>query len=415
MFVEKYTKFQAGFLEFVNSLDNEFENLNTILETEENIDDLDYRNLIINLKRLNESIFETSKNKKTKIANEKNKIAEQISIYNNSNSSGFISEISGYVRNFVSTTINSFEFAYNESLIRYSKPNYGSFWKPVSEWIEGIKDTSLTKVKRSSEITLSISKTVEISFEEYLKSSFEEFANNQMKEAKYKIEDTCKQIEEIFKLNEIDGYPIPDINFDISAKINEIISYSVRIDSPYSGNYPKVNFKSLIIEIRSYSMMFILLVSTLGLNRGQSNTMRVIIYIVSMTLIAIGVGATYIKVQDNKIEKLEDEVKKAREKLLAEAKRALMDFTNDWKTHLLYNFKASMTFVSQRTEQFIKEYAKNKNETIVAAKNSLGQQLQILDMQDRALQEIVRKCDTFQSQIEILQKDLEIHYKKLNQ
>ena len=69
----------------------------------------------------------------------------------------------------------------------------------------------------------------------------------------------------------------------------------------------------MIIEIRSYSMMFILLVSTLGLNRtelAKSDAFTIIFYGISVSLIVIGIGATYIKFQDNKIDKLKDEVKK---------------------------------------------------------------------------------------------------------
>jgi len=302
------------------------------------------------------------------------------------------------VRNLTQSCLNGFDFTYSESTSKMLRAKVGTFWIESSKWLETINESSLIKNSRSNEIQLRTNQDTEKNLYVFWEIFFKEIANidTQM------LNGIVIEVEQ--KKKEIAGFEISTDIFILTKKSDAIIESVSRIETPYSGNYPKVNFRSLIIEVRSYSMMFILLVSTLGLNRQfeQNDSLMFGFYIISITLIAFGVGATYIKVQDTKVEKLEDEIKKVKERLSAETKRAANEFSTEWKAFIQFMLRGKMNELVAKAEFITKKFSNNK----IDARQKINLDSQQLDSYDRNLQEHLRKAEAFRIHLQTLKTEI---------
>jgi hypothetical protein len=389
---DKYSLLIEKFKDFINNLDNEFSNLKEKIE-----DDLGNISEISKLAELSENVMSKIKSNQSDTAIEKSNVIEELKAHAGNNPMSMSIEISNIIRNLIQKNISNIDQEYNEIINKFSKPVIGSFWKETNEWIGNFGEDNFKKTSKSGEVQLTISDDSIENLFSFMEKNFCQFADQNIAFFNEKINNIQTEIDHLLVSKKI-NYTISNLTAGLSIQYGDLIKSVLRFDSPYQGRYPKSNFKKMIMEVRSYSVMFILLLSTLGINREafkDNPIMLNIIYVTSFTLIGIGVLFTYIKIQDTKVDKIEEELRKAKEKINMEIKRALNEFINEWKNTVVSKSKMILFDLSFEIENIVKEDSRNKD----LEKQKLNQLLQELDKKERRLTENYKTGENLKTQI----------------
>ncbi len=402
---EKFCDLKTWFFHFIDGVNGE------LLDSPEFSKRPDAKSIhdIKTLKAFSQEILNSIKKKKETTQIEKSKVSIQMmnQLSNNSLSASY--EISNTIRTITQKKISHFELSYNDSVNEFSKPVIGRLWIESNDWVNQINEISILESHRSHETILTLKEQTTNDILNKLKKRFTDFAKNDVSFLNDRIKTAQEEVKTCLHSYDIKDYIMTDINLDFEKKYNDIIRSCIRIDNPYQGSYAKKNFRSLIFEMRSFSMMFLLLLSSFGINHyiAQNEKSRMIVYMISLVLIVIGILVTFANAQDSKEERLEDEIKKAKEKMNSEIKRSVNEFILEWRGFINSSFKTAISDISLETERLIKEDTKRKNDNIVTERLKLNQLSQMLDAKDRNYQDILRKCENWQQQIDTLAFEIE--------
>ena len=410
----KYSNLCNRFLDFINGLDDDFISLKVTIKTitESQTDDLPKS--IAQLQELNNLFTTIFKGIKEANLKEKSEISEQL--LNHSDNSESPSTINVYspINRLIQTHLKNFDVTYSETTHKFNRPVIGSFWLETNKWLDQIKESNIGKLKRSNEVVLSISEKTKESLFIFLRTNFTKFVENDVDFYNQRIENAHIEIKNLLESNGIFNYEFPKLEFNLSQKSEDIISSSLRIDNPFQGSYRKVNFRSVILEIRSYTTMFILVMSTLGFNRqfGTNDSFMQFFYIISFTLLALGILSTYINIQNTKTDTMEAELNKAKINLTNEIKRVVNEFVNEWRSIISRNFNTSLNELSFAAQQIVGEYTeelRKKAQIRMNEKTNLTQLLQQSESKDRGLNIVINKCESFKLQMDTLKNEIQAY------
>lgn len=406
---EKLTTQRDKFLEFINGMESEFGIVKEASKKFAANSNKDIQQVSKELQELSDLTLTTVKKKKDETFVEKAKVTQQIMNQYSSNGMAASYDVSNNLRNLIQKNITHFELNYNETANGFSKPVIGKIWEETKEWLEEINEASLRESHRSHEVQLSLSKDTSDSIFSKLEKSLIKFAENDTVTLTQKVKEVQKETKEYLATYSINDYSPTEPKFDFSKKYEKQIQSCLRIEMRYQGSYTKRNFRSMIFEMRSFSMMFLLLLSSFGVNKYivDKPQWQFIVFITSICLIVVGILVTFANAQDSKEDRLEDEIEKARERMISEIKRAVNEFISEWKTFVLSNFKTEMADISAETDRLLREDTKKKNDNVVADRLKLNLLSQQLDTKDRNYQELVRKCETWKMQIDSLANEIQ--------
>lgn len=406
---EKLTTHRDKFLEFINGMESEFGIVKEASKKFEANSNNDIQHLSKGLQELSDLTLTTVKKKKDETFVEKAKVTQQIMNQYSSNGMAASYDVSNNLRNLIQKNITHFELNYNETANGFSKPVIGKIWEETKEWLDEINEASLRESHRSHEVQLTLSKDTSDSIFSKLEKSLIKFAENDTVTLTQKVKEVQKETKEYLATYSINDYSPTEPKFEFSKKYEKQIQSCLRIEMRYQGSYTKRNFRSMIFEMRSFSMMFLLLLSSFGVNKYivDKPQWQFIVFITSICLIVVGILVTFANAQDSKEDRLEDEIEKARERMISEIKRAVNEFISEWKTFVLSNFKTEMADISAETDRLLREDTKKKNDNVVADRLKLNLLSQQLDTKDRNYQELVRKCETWKMQIDSLANEIQ--------
>ena len=406
---EKLTTQRDKFLEFINGMESEFGIVKEASKKFEANSNKDIQHLSKGLQELSDLTLTTVKKKKDETFVEKAKVTQQIMNQYSSNGMAASYDVSNNLRNLIQKNITHFELNYNETANGFSKPVIGKIWEETKEWLDEINEASLRESHRSHEVQLTLSKDTSDSIFSKLEKSLIKFAENDIVTLTQKVKEVQKETKEYLATYSINDYSPSEPKFEFSKKYEKQIQSCLRIEMRYQGSYTKRNFRSMIFEMRSFSMMFLLLLSSFGVNKYivDKPQWQFIVFITSICLIVVGILVTFANAQDSKEDRLEDEIEKARERMISEIKRAVNEFISEWKTFVLSNFKTEMADISAETDRLLREDTKKKNDNVVADRLKLNLLSQQLDTKDRNFQELVRKCETWKMQIDSLANEIQ--------
>jgi hypothetical protein len=407
--IDKLISLKEKFLEFVNGLEAEFSNIKDASKKISTNSTDDVNGSAKKLQELSDLTLLTVKKKKDETFVEKARVTQQVMNQYSNNGMSASYDVSNNLRNLIQKNINHFELSYNETASKFSKPVIGSLWTESSEWLNQINESTIHELHRSHEVHLSIATDTTESVLSNLQKSLVLFAENDVTALTQKVKAVQQETKEYLESYLIKDYSPNSPKFEFTKKYEELIRSCLRIETPYQGNYTKKNFRSMIFEMRSFSMMFLLLLSSFGINQyiAKNESAKQIVFICSLTLIVVGILVSIAKAQDVKDERLEDEIKKARERIYSEIKRAVSEFISEWKNFILSHFKTEMADISAETDRLIREDTKKKSENVMAERLKLNQLSQVLDTKDRNYQELLRKCESWKLQIDSLSNELQ--------
>lgn len=401
---QKYSEVINKFHSFISSIDGELINFNQN-EINENLKD-SIESSIEQLHALSLQVVETIKNKKEENKVEKGNLIEQLNLYSNSGMAS-ASDLSNLTKNLIQKTITNIELQFSENSSKFAKPVIGSIWSETNEWVEKINESIFKKETRSSDVQLTISPSTTDELFALLNKRFSLFAESNISAFNKINKKICNEINALLKERNINIKKPIAIETDISLNYREIIKSSLRFDLPYQGSYPKASFKTIIMEVRSYSVMFIILLSMFGYNKNSfkdNPSVMTIITIVSLLLIVSGVLVTYTKVLDTKTEKLEEEIRKAKDRILSEIKRAANEFVSDFKNLVLSKYKFVLTEFSSEIDQIIRKDSKIKEDE----KQQLNSYLKQLETKERQLGDFLKKGEDLLKHIVLIKSEINI-------
>lgn len=396
------------FTDFISGLDNDFEQ---IKKSASDISFDSTTDLIESYKQLqvtSEEVYLAIKKNRDDSSSRKASIQQELSTASNNNTSSLNSDLANQLRNYTQKSNLLFESNYNESISRQFKPEIGNLWLDSKELVNQITESHLAESHRSNEIQLTLKSEIVDSILNDLKQRLKNLADNDIEVLNSNISTIQSEVKRQLELKSIKGFNEIEPIFDFAAKLNEILKSSIRIETPFQGSCPKLDFRSIIIEMRSYSIMFILLVSTFHLNKSDNEFINTSIVLISAILIVIGALATYTKIQDTRTDKRIDELKKAKEKTTNEIKRGVSDFLNDWRNIVLSSLKTTINDISSEIERTIKEDTAKKQEMSLIEKARLSKELAEVDMLDRKYQEAFRKCESIKTQIDLFKHEIQL-------
>lgn len=405
---EKLSDITTKFIEFINGLDTEFSSIKENAKKIATNDSADIRQSAKALQQLSEQLLSTTKKKKDETFLEKSRVSQQIMNQFTGGNMSATYDVSNNLRNIIQKKTNQYERSYNDSVNDFHKPVIGSVWKEVDKWLDELTVNDLFEDdSRSHEVMLTLLDDAAKKILNSLSICLSEFSDKDIVEYETQLANTQLEVKEYLESYSIAGYNLVKPAHQLKDKKNKLINSCVRIETPYQGTYQKKNFRSLIFEMRSLSMMFLLILSTLGIKRtGNSDATKDgsifndWIFYASIGLLVVGIISSITNNMDINEERKNDELRKAKERLRAEFKRAINEFASEWKNTLTSNFKSEVAEISTETDKLIREDTKKKSESVVADRIKLNLLSQQLDTKDRNYQELIRKCETWKFQIE---------------
>ncbi len=392
---EKVTHNLNKYREWVNSFDDDFREIRTSALLLLNNDCTNHAGVLHELATLVDNGLKSARQLTT---TEKAEVSKQLmGLFANTAASGSY-ELSAALRNIVQKNSNLFESNYGNKLNLFYKPVIGAIWKDIDHWVCSI--TRLQETHRSQDIQLSVPRETIEDFLLRLRNRILENCAEDMAllydHIRLVREEAGQLLQPVIGKGLASAPPV----VVYAAKADQLITSCLRIETPYQGSYPRKNFRSFIFEMRSFSMMFLLILSSFGINKyiAKNEQAKTIVFIISMTLVAIGILNTFANSHDSKIDKEEDELNKARQKIYAELKRSLNECMADWKTYVLGVFRYAMADITDEADQLIREDSKQKTDDLAAEKSRLNNLSQQLEARDRKLQELVRKSEVLKLQ-----------------
>lgn len=313
------------------------------------------------------------------------------------NNSGFQypSELVNFARSLIQKKTSNFEYFINNASNKFCKPIIGSFWEENNTLIEKFDEEYFEKEFRSIEVLLTINKNFSDCFFNNTSASLKKYSDSICKEFNNQIEAVINELNIFLNKKNVSYFKIHSKDYKDIISTKEILKSVLRIDTPYQGSYPKANFRSVIIHVRSYSIMLVMILSMLGLNsqirKPENASIANAFYIVSVALMVFGILLTYVKMQDAKSEKIEDEIKKVKEKLNIEAKRIVTEFVNELRSFLLSNFRIITADIYNNFDVLVKN--------MESEKQSLNQKLKTLNEEDEGINKLIKIANTQLSEI----------------
>lgn len=404
---EKLSSFISNYSEFLKNLGSEFAPFNEKIATI-NMDSGELKEAVSFILNVSSSLLIFLKSKREELLSEKTSISQKlITQFSTNDNSAF--DVSNNVRILIQKKILNFEASLIEKVNGFSRPVVGAIWKKLNQWIEDeIGISSLIVIEKSHENLLILSKDAVDAIFRKLSEELIKFAKDTVESLHQCISSTSAEIRELTLMANINAYPTTNIMQLNFHKYETIILSSLRIEMPYQGSMNRKNLRSLIFEMRSFSMIYMLILSSFGVGRfiAKDDGMKTISYIISLILLFTGILYTYAKSQDSKEEKLNDELTKAQDRILVETKRGVNEFISEWRSFVLVSLKNSLSEISQFAENEIRRDAKSKSDNLVAERLKLSQQSQMLDTKEKNYQELIKKSETWNGQIILLANEI---------
>jgi hypothetical protein len=406
MLYNKLMVLNDKFFDFINGLDEEFEQIKLATNKIALNPECNLKEAYRVLREYSEQVFTTLRIKKDEISINKFAISQKLSNLSNINMAASNSELANQLKNFTQKSSSLFESAFADSVNKHLRPEIGDLWLVSKELVNQLTEEDFIESHRSNEIQLTINDKTIDSILSSIRKNLEKIAENDIGFLNECLSNIQNEVQKQFENNSVEGFRRLIKNFEFPVKYDEILTSSVRIESPFQGSCPKIDFRSMIIEMRSYSIMFILLVSTFGLNKSKNETLINAIYVTSLILIVIGAFATYAKIKDSKTDKKADELKKAREKISNEIKRGITEFISEWRSLVLAGFKTAMSEIVAEVERTIKEDLTSRMDKLTKEKTELTKVYAEIDMAEKKYQEAFRKSENLKSQIDLYKHEI---------
>lgn len=292
-----------------------------------------------------------------------------------------------YKRDFISKTTDRYKRAFeefiSEEMFNYFKPKIGLFWQEIDIWIEAATKEDTHENEGSSrkgntqkkylfeedkqrasynDIKLVLRKDVEASFLTFCEAKLSAFSTKILSEGENLLKILVAEIDA--------DKDKKNINYEVALSTNllnfynqkneRIIESVVRIDKPYEGRYPKTNYKNLLMEVRGYSIMLILILSTLRINTNANDDIAFIFYTAIFMLIAWGVVDTYFKTKSGKQEQFLKETQNVVEKLNSDFKRIANDYSMEVKGLLSKWFETTLLQITTCYADVLYEFFEQK-------------------------------------------------------
>ena len=416
---EKYSNLRNECLVFINELDEDiYLEIQQHIEFILNDNEIDLKHGVKQLREFYDQLTSMVNAKKEANNIEKSFIIDQKRKFPSITSSMINSEVFNYIKKLIEKRQSFFDSECIQLANQFKKPKIGTLPKEIEDWLNQITEADFIKEKKTHETLLSISQSTIESILFKLKTSLDKFASDNFELFNNQTATLHKEIKTYLESHSIEGFEIPDkISYHNKLIYDELIMTCLRFDETFIGKIPKQNFRSIILDVRSYSIMFFLILSMFGVNRGllmKNETMNIVFYLFTFILVYIGILYTIKKTQDSKIEKMEEELNKAKDNISKGIKKIIEEFFSEWNTSVKSYFKTIISDISSETERIIKSDTNIKTQKKEDQKQQFDEQLLHINARESNYNKILLSCKNMGYKFNQLEREIEISAQSKN-
>jgi hypothetical protein len=297
--------------------------------------------------------------------------------------------------------------------------HFENFIRPQTGQLSAFLDKELSNLTlETSEKSKTNSLTIPVNFESNfflaVHNVFLQIGHNQLKSIADSFKVFQEELEEFYQSKNILAHSM-DLKLLTDEPLQRLLNSAVRTEKQYEGSSPKKNLMEFFMASRQIYMLLFMIASTFGISRyarvdvfktirdPQDNSKLKEIYndkftiFLAVTILLIGAGVYVVYNTSKKEEKeiKEKEIQKAKEFLVSEVRRIIMEIQRPWMKIISDHLKNQQAMNLNNIEINFKNMLQSNQSSFEKEKNKVQKQNQGLDNAERVISNMSLKRDNF--------------------